>query len=310
VFQPVADSFLYGTLMLHLRPIAGNFQDDTISLWAEGAPSGWSARLSTLGVTMVAGQETELVLDLRTLSTGSASILKDVTQYGNLNVYLQNDTAVDDMLLTLSCQNNASPPMLVGVLRGEQGCGNMKAYDVFLDNEDRRNANDRRPWIGATVSDKNTLLRLCGTDGQQFASAAQNGAIFALVALSNRCPDGFVRFDRFHDNEDRNPASWDSAPSGSPTATVGSKRDTNLAFCVAPGPNIPVGNGVFPDLGVPYGVFGGRNREGAGWALDRGWIFLDDEDNNNRNQPRNPPGYTWIFLEGGSNTRYFFARVK
>lgn len=115
-------------------------------------------------------------------------------------------------------------------------------------------------------------------------------------------------FDRYHDNEDNNAASWDNLPSGSPTTTTQPKKNTNMAFCVATGKVTTVPNSLFPDLGVTYGVFGGRNS--TSWALERGWLFLDDEDKNNQNAPASPPAYTWQFLEPGKNTTYFLSRVK
>jgi len=45
----------------------------------------------------------------------------------------------------------------------------------------------------------------------------------------------------------------------------------------------------FPDLGVSYGVFAGKDPKISPWALNRGWVYLDDEDDNNKNQPKNPP---------------------
>jgi hypothetical protein len=83
-----------------------------------------------------------------------------------------------------------------------------------------------------------------------------------------------------------------------------------MAFCVATGNSRTVANGSFPNLGVPYGVFGGRSVSLSGWALDRGFIGMDDEDNNNQNSPANPPAFTWEFLQAGSNTTYYLARVK
>jgi hypothetical protein len=303
--------YFSGLLTIHLRPIDEIQENDTISLWVTGAPRGWGALLTNLGYSITPGQETTIELDLRTLQTGTSSILAEINQFRNLNVYIQDDTSVDDMVLSLACDNSAIPRPLVGVVRGPSGCGNLPAYDVFFDNEDNRNANNRGGWIGATVSNKNTLLRLCGVDGRVFSPAAAQGASFALVSLAKTCPDGFTRFDRFHDNEDNRPASWDTAPSGSATYTVQPEKNTNMAFCVATGTSQGVPNSAFPSLGVSYGVFGGRTAAvAAPWALDRGFIYLDDEDRRNRNAPANPPTYTQVFLQAGSNTTYYFARVK
>ncbi|HEX6904395.1 MAG TPA: hypothetical protein VF789_32100 [Thermoanaerobaculia bacterium] len=199
---------------------------------------------------------------------------------------------------------------LVGVIRGAAGCGTMPEFDVFFDNEDNNNANNRGGWIGATQSGSNTLLRLCGAPETSFQAAAAQGARFAIVALANTCPAGFTRFDRFHDNEDNRTTSWDTTPTGSPTDTVGSAKNTNMAFCVATGSSTGVANSAFPNLGVSYGVFGGRTSTLSGWALDRGFIHMDDEDNNNQNQPGSPPAYTWEFLQAGGNTTYYMVRVR
>lgn len=296
-----------GLLTLHLKPFQDIAENDTISLWSGNVP-GWGARLVDL-VQLVPGREAILQLDLRTLRSrgGASTILADINQFRDLKVYIQDDTAVDDMTLELSC-GVLQPDPIVGVIMGSRGCGTMDAYDVFLDNEDNRNANNRGGWIGATISNKNTQFRLCATDGTQFVTAAQAGANFALVSLSSTCPTGFTRFDRYHDNEDNRPASWDNLPSGSPTTTTQPQKNTNMAFCVATGKITTVPNSWFPDLGVTYGVFGGRNR--TTWALERGWLFLDDEDNRNKNAPASPAAYTWEFLEPGKNTTYFVSRVK
>lgn len=259
---------------------------------------------------MEPGRETILQLDLRTLQTGSSTILADINRYHALNVYIQDDMSIDHMTLALACDGSASPVPIVGVVMGTSGCGSSKAYDVFLDNEDRRNANGRGGWIGATISNKNTQFKLCAVDGRAFTPAAIAGASFALVALSKTCPDGFTRFDRFHDNEDNRPQSWDNAPGGSPTYTVQPEKNTNMAFCVAVGTSPFVTNSAFPTLEKSYGVFGGRTPSRSRWALDRGFVFLDDEDNRNRNAPASPPAYTQEFLVPGQNTTYFLARVK
>lgn len=312
-FQPgfsIPAYYHSGSLTLHLRSIEDIQENDTISLWAGNAP-GWGARLIDLGYRITAGQETTMTLDLRKLTTAGGNLLADIGRFGNLKVYIQDDTAVDDMTLRLACDDSAAPPPEVGVVLGSgNSCGPYPEYRVHLDNEDNKNANDRRDWIGTTISDKNTTFRLCGVDGRLFTPVAQAGARFAVVALASSCPAGFTRFDRYHDNEDNRPASWDNAPSNSPTYTVGSAKNTNMAFCVATGLNQSVPNSSFPTLGIPYGVFGGKNVFLSRWALARGWLFLDDEDKNNKNSPGSPPAYTFEFLEAGKNTKYYLSRVK
>lgn len=303
-----------GKLTIQVRPNGDIYGNDTLSLWVRDTVNnvnlpGWGVTLGSLGYTLTPGQNTTIELDLRTLRTASSTILADINRFQNLNVYVQDDTAIDDMTLALACDDSAQPTPLVGVVM-ERSCGSLPLHEVFFDNEDNRNANNRGGWIGATVSNKNTLLRLCGVDGRQFTPAALAGANFALVSLAKSCPTGFERFDRFHDNEDNRPASWDSAPNGSPTHTTQPEKNTNMAFCVATGSNPRVLNSVFPAIGPAYGVFGGRTPGSSPWALARGFVFLDDEDRRNRNEPANPPAYTREFLVAGANTTYFLAKVK
>jgi hypothetical protein len=297
-----------GLLTIHLTPLNDNLQgNDTISIWVQGGTGGWSASLASLGAT-TPGREATLQLDLRTLLAGNSTILADLRQFGNLHVYIQDDTSVDDMELRLSCDDTAVPVPLVGVIQGGSSCGTYSRHEVYLDNEDSRNANNRSGWIGQIVSDKNTRFRFCAVDGTLFTAAANAGANFALVSFSPSCPSGFTRFDRYHDNEDNRPQSSDTAPSGSPTTTIGSAKNTNMAFCVANGlASIP--NSTFPNLGISYGVFGGRNVRTSPWVLARGGLHLDDEDNRNANST-NPGTFPYDWVVGGKNTDYFVSRVK
>ena len=304
-----------GSLTLYIRAIQGRPDNDTISLGAGPANiPGWGANLTDPVVRYrpVAGEETTVVLDLATLTTGGGkNLLAEIGTYGNLKVLLQDDTAVDSMTLKLACDESAAPEPLVGVVLGSgDGCAPYPEYRVHLDNEDHKNANGRGGWIGTTISDKNTTFRLCAVDGLLFTPAATAGARFAVVALASSCPDGLTRFDRYHDNEDNRPASSDNAPSNSATYTVGSAKNTNMAFCVATGLNKFASNSVFPSLGISYGVFGGKNLLVSRWATARGWLFLDDEDHNNQNKPASPPSYTFDFLEAGKNTKYYLGRVR
>ncbi|HEX9981749.1 MAG TPA: hypothetical protein VGF69_00665 [Thermoanaerobaculia bacterium] len=306
-----------GLLTIHIRP-SGDFpNNDTISLWVTDGSGvnlpGWGATISNLA-PLTPGRETTLQLDLRTLATtGGSTILRDLNRWGNLNVYIQDDVTIDDMTLKLACTDSATPAPLVGVIPNRAGgCGpSSKQYEIYLDNEDRKNANARGGWLGGIRSTNNTLFRVCAVDGRDFTNAVKAGANFAVLALTASCPDGFTRFDRHHDNEDNRTESFDTAPSGSPTGTVGRQANTNMAFCVATGiSNAP--NSAFPDLGFEYGVWGGSDarRTPWAWALARGWLYLDDEDNRNANQPASGPAYTNSFVELGNNTRYHVSRVK
>ena len=306
--------YQYGYLTLRLRPkAASQFDNDTLALWATGASAGWGVTLVALPNTkFVADKETIVTLDLTKLVTGSSTVLQDINAFNNLNVYLQDDMAGDSMTLALGGSAPGQKPAdvpLVGVLMDSSGCGALPQYSVLLDNEDKKNANGRGGWIGGVSSGGNTQFEFCAVNGDLFIPAAQAGASFAVIALAGKCPAGFVTFTRYHDNEDNNAASWDNTPGASLTATVGSKKDTNMTFCVSSG-NKAVANAVFPGVGIPYGVFGGRTPAMSPWALTRGWLGLDDEDKNNKNSPGSQPSYTTEFLVGGGNTVYYVARVK
>lgn len=305
-FQPVfSGHYLYGRLMVRLRPIDDIPKNDTLSLWSTGRP-GWGTTLTNI-TPMRPGREVSLHFDLRTLGSNGTNLLNDLNVAHDLNIYVQDDSSIDQMELELSC-SNPEEQRVVGVISSNGTCGDGKVYEIFLDNEDKRNTNGRGGWIGATVSNKNTLFKVCAVPADPFVQAAEAGANFAVLALSGTCPTGFTRFDRFHDNEDNRPASYDTLPSGSPTRTVQPEQNTNMAFCVATGSNTGAPNSAFPDLGFEYGVFGARTP--ATWALNRGWVHLDDEDNRNKNAPANPPAYTWQFLQGGGNTTYYLAKVR
>ncbi len=300
--------YRYGTITIDLKPNgSGEWDNDTLALWTVNGQPGWGARIRDLGAS--ADREQRVTLNLANLRTTNGSLLDQINTFHNLNVFMQDDTQVDDITVDLACSAQNVPPR-VGVIMGPRGCGALTQHDVFLDNEDNRNANNRSGWIGATISNKNTQFRFCAVDGNLFVPAANAGAAFALVSLAPNCPSGFTRFDRFHDNEDNRPASWDTTPGGSPTTTMGAKLDTNMAFCVSTGRATRVPNSVFPDLGVTYGVFGGRTPALSTWAMERGWVHLDDEDKNNRNQPDNPPSWTTEFLGAGKNTDYWVARIR
>lgn len=306
--------YQYGYLTIRLRPKSmSQWNNDTLSLWSTGTTIGWGTSLISLPHPFAADKETIVTLDLKSLAAGGSTVLNEINASHDLHVYLQDDMSVDSMRLTLSCHPQAGPlpneVPLVGVLMADGGCGAYSQYSVFLDNEDKKNANGRNGWIGAVTSNKNTQFELCAVNGDLFTPVAQAGASFALVALAGKCPEGFVQLSRFHDNEDKSPASWDNTPAASPTVTIGPKKDTNMAFCISSG-NKPVANAMFPEIGIGYGVFGGRTPAYSPWALARGWIHLDDEDKNNKNQPTPLPIIANEFITSGSNTDYYIARVK
>lgn len=211
----------------------------------------------------------------------------------------------------------------VGVIKGEAGCGGFPEYFVYLDNEDSFNANKRGGWIGATDSNRNTKISFCAVDAEFFNLAAQSGAQFAVLHILGLCPNGTSSFDRIHNDEWNDNRDTMSMPVGSYTKII--KKSSggyvpysyfNMSFCVSKGytPN-QVTNAYFPDLGFSYGVFGGANGIPS-WALNSGFIHMDDEDGSffqgikNDNQPKYMPSYTGFFVAGGKNTTYSMLSVK
>ncbi len=298
-----------GILTLHTKAIKGSeWDNDTLALWSTGAAAVGGFDISAV---VQSDKDIRIDLDLKAMQSGQSNVLSDINNFHNLNVYIQDDIAVDSMTLELSCNTDFSAdPPVVGVLRGTNGCGTAQPHVVYLDNEDKKTANQASGWLGASAVTDNTWFSLCAVDGNLFIPALQAGANFSVLALSGSCPAGFTKFTRHHDNEDNKPYSYDDLPYGSLTKTAGTKKDTNMTFCVSFGGN-PVANSVFPDLGgIEYGVFGGMNKTLTPWATAYGWVNLDDEDKNNQNQPGVAPAYAGHFVGVGKNTQYSWAKVR
>lgn len=297
-----------GMLTLHVKAVKGSeWDNDTAALWSTGAAGAGGFNISAM---VESGKDSTINIDLKAMKSGQSNLLADINSFHNLNVYIQDDIEVDSMTLELSCNTDfgADPP-IVGVLRGANGCGSSQPHVVYLDNEDKKTANQVSGWIGASAVTDNTWFSLCAVDGNLFVPALQAGASFAVLALSGSCPSGFVKFTRHHDNEDNKPYSYDDLPYGSLTKTVGSKKDTDMTFCVSSGGK-SAASSVFPDLGIEYAIFGGMNKNITPWAKAYGWVNLDDEDKNNQNQPGSAPAYASHFVGVGKNTQYSWARVR
>ncbi|MFZ2754634.1 MAG: hypothetical protein WAZ48_14470 [Lysobacteraceae bacterium] len=200
----------------------------------------------------------------------------------------------------------------VGVIPEQNACPSPYAWTQFyMDDEDRRNANSRWGWLGATSSTNNTAWRFCKLDtttsllfrplpsgGNEYDYAVQNMGIF--------CPSGARRVFRREDNED-----WANANSSS--------GDVFPSFNLWPGnwhmftchfdgaASSFLGHmAAFPNLGFKYGVYAPTNMPSR-YALQHGYVYQDDEDFFNLNFWIGSPD---TVMGGGSNTWRALAKVQ
>jgi hypothetical protein len=189
----------------------------------------------------------------------------------------------------------------VGVIAADRDCMPLVPYSplpvvtIHMDDEDRRNANHRGGWIGATTSNRDTTWRFCKADrttravGFGFLPYGGDQGDYAVLLLGARCPNGAKTIMRFEDNEDRNNGNW-SAGNTYPNVNWGNKNWITY-YCQFGGSNSNTGswtvNG-FPPLGVSYGVFGS---ERLAYGQAYGFVHQDDEDWRNINSWNpSPPG--------------------
>ena len=96
----------------------------------------------------------------------------------------------------------------VGVIPEQNYCPAPYVWtQIYMDDEDRRNANNRWGWLGATVSNNNTAWRFCKLDtltSLNFRPLAARGEAYnyAVLNMGVFCPSGGRRVWRFEDNED------------------------------------------------------------------------------------------------------------
>lgn len=198
----------------------------------------------------------------------------------------------------------------IGIIPETQSCpAGSELIRIFMDDEDRRNANNRSGWIGATISNSNTTFVFCRVDGTAFTSMP--GA-YVVLLLSGQCPVGASPFTREFDNEDGpNTNSEYTSMGGGIYPSTSDRYRTKLAFCSMPA--AAGSTGTFPDLGISYGVFAAGNFPGA---LATGWFHTDDEDDNNTNRfYYNYEGQKFltdviIARDGDRNTTLYTAKVK
>ena len=121
-FQNLPCNIGSGTLTFHLRATSGLASNDTIGIQTTGSSPVfmWSRKVkdllgqpwNTIGATAT------LTLDLTALpsaSGGTVNVINSMNARGELDIYFQDDTAVDDIVLDLvtcygtDCNNNGLP---------------------------------------------------------------------------------------------------------------------------------------------------------------------------------------------------------
>ncbi len=186
----------------------------------------------------------------------------------------------------------------VGVIPDSlQACPAEKRVTVYLDNEDDPGSgggNKRDGWNGAIRSDRNTRLEFCRADGTKFGRHqppnVQTSARtdYAVLKLGTTCPAGSQEFVReFDDENDLYNENWMGGDLGQNRQFGDTESRTFLHFCWfrgdrSDGSVMPY----FPQLGYDYGVIGVAYN-----AIKSGWIYLDDENDNNHNSFKDERGF-------------------
>jgi len=200
----------------------------------------------------------------------------------------------------------------VGVIPQSNYCPSGYSWSqIHMDDEDRRNANGRGGWIGATSSGGNTTWRFCKVDTVRALSfrplpSTGNQHDYAVLNMGVFCPSGARRYTRVQENE-----IWRNANSSSgvifPNFRVYNTWFTSYCHFDG-GASSWLGHmPSFPKLGFAYGVFGPQSMPSK-YALARGWVHQDDEDILNWNG--------WWFgggddvMHGGRNTWRGLVRVE
>jgi hypothetical protein len=215
---------------------------------------------------------------------------------------------------------------------------------IYMDDEDDHCASSLTGWVGATseriTSHVNgTTFGFCRVDGTQFhnlghfnlinwsnvtqspAKATVGAYTYSVLKLGSQCPPDAKEIVVHIDNEktgNLNSSTGNIAPNSQST------HHTNLYFCEF-SPKFGSSMADFPQLGVAYGVFGGRFLPPAGaghhnFWLNRGQVHTDDEDKQNDSSNTYFAGYdanddVFDFTAGvqvapGGNSDFFLSLVK
>jgi hypothetical protein len=214
-------------------------------------------------------------------------------------------------LETESVRAALGAPYDIGVIPDvDQACPGEEVL-IHMDDENTSNANARSGWIGRNTSTTNTTFRFCRVSGTAFrpARSSNSNMTYAVLRLATLCPAGSVPFTRHFDNEDK-PRVVDVL-SGQGTHKVGdiapsiSNKNTTMELCLFRASlDVPTST-PFPELGIRYGVFGS-----VATALASGWLYTDDEDDNNANRLSGDHAGSGTVLTANRNTMLFMSRVR
>ena len=182
---------------------------------------------------------------------------------------------------------------------------------IHMDDEDRRNANNRWGWLGATTSNANTTWRYCRLESYSYSGFGplpygSRDADYAVLKLGALCPSGSRTIYRYQDNEDWRNGNWSS---GNTYPNTNGGNWTTQYCHFNGGAYSPYGYmSTFPNVGFPYGVFASE-RMPRQYAIQYGAVSQDDEDNWNQNWWWPNPPNTGV-MGGDRNTWRKLIKVR
>jgi hypothetical protein len=197
----------------------------------------------------------------------------------------------------------------VGVIPSNGSCpGGTVTLKIRMDDEDDDNENRNGGWKGAISQDHSgTLFQFCKVNGTQFkplATTDNSRNYYAVLKLGGSCPLNSYGFSRYFDNEDDDNANWSEGNIHPNTCD----SNTRLYFCLFKFGSSTMTS--FPNLGMSYGVFAASF---FSKAIQVGYVYTDDEDDDNENSYSAPPSIAPAaksIISDGSNTTLKLAKVK
>ncbi len=308
--------------------------------WTTNAPSTTRVRYRAFS-RVGAGRDPWTDVTFGTeLSTTHVATLADLFHVANYEyVPVGTDAGGSTFYSYLSTFTTPAGAYDVGVISyqdvstGAATCpGQKDLIRINIDNEDTNNKNDRSGWIGGIGSSSyGTLFPLCRINGQRLKpliTYLNTRFEYAVLALSNTCPDGSVSFWRHFDAEDdgfpfpsnqQQNGSWAVSdttwPWSGASRTVSyagispnyldSYGNVRLFFCMFRYSATPMA--AFPELSQPYGVFAPSD---FARGVSKGWVYTDDEDTNTKNGYGSPyPLESQRIVTDTNNTTLYIAQA-
>ncbi|HBX53258.1 MAG: hypothetical protein A2309_02105 [Bacteroidetes bacterium RIFOXYB2_FULL_35_7] len=193
----------------------------------------------------------------------------------------------------------------IGVFRDGGSCGNFKTLHVFMDSEDGSDCESEKfGWTGDSYVDGygNIHLYFCLIDAAYtfYVTNVDYGVLWLGSYAHN------YTIIRDFDNEDgsnSNSADIDGVPINGSYYECSFDIDTRLVWYYYPKDDAYNYTNFPPSLGICYGVLGR-------FGCNQGFIYSDDEDNNNANGYSISPYHEQHILEDGINTRLYFSKAS